>query len=100
MNWFEEDVKAAYEAFWENNLPANKGEAADMFKDGIDSAALTKTIEESEWNKATSIKAEDLIERYDIEGEEYDEETSVLSLKEFVYMNIFENIAVSSENEC
>jgi hypothetical protein len=33
-------------------------------------------------------------------GEEYDEATSALSLKEFVYMNIFENIAVSSENEC
>jgi len=57
LNWFEEDVKSSYKAFWNNNLPANKGPEADMFKNGIDSAALTKTIEESEWNKATSLKA-------------------------------------------
>lgn len=37
LNFFEEDVKESFKAFWSNNLPANKGPEDKMFKDGIDS---------------------------------------------------------------
>jgi len=60
----------------------------------IDAKAIGETIAQSEWSKAGNLDPYEILDKYDLTGK------GKLNLKEFVYMTIFENVAVSSENEC
>jgi len=99
LNPFEEDVKASFKAFWKNNKPANQGSEAAMFEDEIDLQSLKKTIPASNWDRASAIIPEHLLEVYDLECEVVDDKCA-LDLQEFVYMNIFENIKSGPKSKC
>lgn len=91
LNSFETEIKSSWKAFHANSLAATKGDEAKM-DGGIDMMALKKTITDSKWDKAETLDFVKLIREYAIEDEEYGEDTTVINLQEFVYLNIRENI--------
>jgi len=99
LNPFETDTKAAFEAFWDLSGDAAKGDAATKFETGkIDWKGLTAGLETSKW--VTKSDAETIIKKYAIESEEYGEETTFLTFREFSYANIFENIKAKPTSPC
>lgn len=92
MNSFETEAKSSFEAFWKKNSAANQNDA------GVDTVGLDTGMKEFKWGVKKT--GDHLIQEYDIEGEEYNQETSIIDMQEFVYMNIFENIGFKPSHAC
>lgn len=96
---FEADTKAAFEAFWGLSGATAKGDAATKFESGkVDWKGLTAGVAASKW--VTKNSAEVLLRKFNIEEEEYGEETTFLTFREFTYANIFENIKAKATAPC
>jgi len=72
LNSFETEVKKGFEAFWKKNAAANQNDA------GVDAVGLDAGFKEFKWG--TKKDGKHIIEEYDIEGEEFDEETSKIDM--------------------
>lgn len=96
---FEADTKAAFEAFWGLSGETAKGDAGTKFESGkVDWKGLTAGVEASKW--VTKESAEMILKKYAIESEEYGEDTTFLTFREFTYANIFENIRAKATSAC
>jgi len=96
---FEADLKAAWKAFWDNNLPENKSSEKDMYNDEIDYNSLVKTIPQSKWDRASVLDPIKVLAQYDLDSQNVSDRSG-LDFQEFAYFVIFETIKSGTKSKC